>query len=44
MPFLLWIVYPYSICMGCCTLMLESLRPAPALQPVRKPSARNLID
>ena len=23
MPFLLWIVYPYTIWMGCCGLMLE---------------------
>jgi hypothetical protein len=23
MPFLLWVVFPYSILMGCCSLMLE---------------------
>jgi hypothetical protein len=23
MPFLLWVVYPYTIWMGCCSLMLE---------------------
>jgi hypothetical protein len=23
MPFLLWIVFPYSVFMGCCSLMLE---------------------
>jgi len=23
MPFLLWVVFPYSIFMGCCELMLE---------------------
>ena len=23
MPFLLWVVFPYSILMGCCSLMIE---------------------
>jgi hypothetical protein len=23
MPFLLWVVYPYTIWMGCCSLVLE---------------------
>ena len=23
MPFLLWVIYPYTIFMGCCSLMLE---------------------
>jgi len=26
MPFLLWVVYPYTIWMGCCGLMLERER------------------
>jgi len=29
MPFLLWVVYPYTIWMGCCSVMLERHKSEP---------------
>jgi predicted transcriptional regulator with HTH domain len=26
MPFLLWVIYPYTIWMGCCSMMVDSDR------------------